>query len=177
MIDLHSEEKIILVIRRHWFVFLTEILALLVAILLPILFIFFSDFIYKETTLYLTESQVTSALTFLSAAWMLILWMIFFVIFTDYYLDILIVTNQRVIDVEQKGLFARDIATAPLGSIQDVKIEIFGFIATMFNFGNLHLQTAGSEKEIIIRGIKNPEYVKKLIMSTHQSEVGVQSST
>ncbi len=171
MIDLHPEEKIILIIRRHWLVFIGEILPLVIAALLIIVPMFFSAQIFEYASEYLNESQITSTIIFISTAWILIIWIIFFLVFTDYYLDILIVTNQRIIDVEQKGMFARDIATAPLGSIQDVKIEILGIIATMFNFGNLHLQTAGGTKEIVIHGIKNPEYVKKLIMSTHQSEV------
>ncbi|TSC81821.1 MAG: hypothetical protein G01um101420_825 [Parcubacteria group bacterium Gr01-1014_20] len=171
MIDLHPEEKIILIIRRHWLVFIGEILPLAIATLLIVVPILFSAQIFEYAREYLSEAQVASTITFISTAWILIIWIIFFLVFTDYYLDILIVTNQRIIDVEQKGMFARDIATAPLGSIQDVKIEILGIVATMFNFGNLHLQTAGGDKEIIIRGIKNPEHVKKLIMSTHQSEV------
>lgn len=175
MIDLHPEEKVILSIRRHWLVFIGEILPLAIATLLILVPVFFSSQVYEYASQYLEKSQITSILTFLSAAWLLVIWIIFFLVFTDYYLDILIVTNQRVIDIEQKGMFSRDIATAPLGSIQDVKIEILGIVATMFNFGNLHLQTAGGDKEIVIRGIKNPEYVKKLIMSTHQSEVATQN--
>ena len=171
MIDLHPNEKILLTIRRHWFVFLGEVAALIFATFLPFVIPFFSNLIYDWGTAYLAETQITSIIIFFSAAWLMLLWITFFVIFTNYYLDVLIVTNQRVIDIEQIGLFARDIATAPLGSIQDVKIEILGVIATAFNFGNLHLQTAGGDKEIVIHGIKNPEYVKKLIMSTHQSEV------
>ncbi len=171
MVDLHPEEKIVLVVRRHWFVFLGEVAALILAALLPLAFPIFSNYVYDLGGQYLSESQITAVTTFVSAAWLLLLWIIFFIIFTNYYLDTFIITNQRVIDVDQVNLFARDIATAPLGSIQDVKIEILGFVATMFNYGNLHLQTAGGDKEIIIRGIQNPEYVKKLIMSTHQSEV------
>lgn len=169
MIDLHPNEKVLLTIRRHWFVFLKEIIALIFAFLLPILFIIFSDFFYQEGGEIFSKSQITVVLTFLSFAWLLILWMIFFIIFTNYYLDVLIVTNQRIIDVEQIGLFARDIATAPLEAVQDIKIEILGIIATALNYGNLYLQTAASDKEIVILGIKNPEYVKKLIMSTYQS--------
>ena len=171
MIDLHPEEKIVLVVRRHWFVFLGEVTALIIAALLPLAFPIFSNAIYEFGGEYLSEAQITAVSTFISAAWLLLLWIIFFIIFTSYYLDTFIITNQRVIDVDQVNLFARDIATAPLSSVQDVKIEILGFVATMFNYGNLHLQTAGGTKEIVIQGIQNPEYVKKLIMSTHQSEV------
>lgn len=177
MIDLHSNEKIILIIRRHWFVFLGEITALILAALLPLAFPIFSNYLYDFAGQYLAESEITALTTFISAAWLLLIWIIFFVIFTNYYLDTFIITNQRIIDVDQVGLFARDIATAPLQSVQDVKIEILGFIATMFNYGNLHLQTAGGTKEIIVYGIQNPEYVKKLIMSTHHDEVGTHPQT
>ncbi len=177
MIDLHPKEEIILTVRRHWLIFIGEISALIIAFFLPIFFVVFSGYIHEAGVQYLSFSEITSTLIFISAAWISVLWMIFFVIFTDYYLDVLVITNQRIIDIEQAGLFARDIATAPLENIEDIKIEILGVMATAFNFGNLHLQTAGSDKEILIRGIKNPEFVKKLIMSTYQRETALSQNS
>jgi membrane protein YdbS with pleckstrin-like domain len=93
---------------------------------------------------------------------------------TNYYLDILFVTNKHLIDVDQLGLFSRDIATTPIHNIEDIKIEIKGILGTWFQFGNLHIQTAGASKEMIIRGIKHPQEAKDaILMAYDSSEKGV----
>jgi len=108
---------------------------------------------------------------FFGSAWMLVLWMIFWVVFTNYYLDLLIITNLRLIDVEQLALFSRDVTSAPLANLEDVKIEVKGILATLIGYGNLHIQTAAAEKEVVMRGVKNPTEVKEMIMRLHHEAV------
>jgi len=170
MIELHENEKVVIITRRHWYVFLAEIITLFLGLVVPAIFIYFAEDIYGALSRHLSGFQVVNLLIFISAAWLFFLWVKFFSLFTDYYLDILIVTNQRVIDVEQKGLFARDIANATLENAQDIKIEMLGIIPTFFRFGNLYFQTAASEKEICVRGVKNPEEVKRTIISTFNAK-------
>lgn len=166
MIDLHDNEKIVVVARRHWYVFASEIATMILGIVPILLILVFKEEIYFYGEKYLSYAEISNVLIFLCAGWLLVLWMKFFMAFTNYYLDVLVITNQRVIDIDQIGLFARDIATAPLENAQDIKIEMIGLLPTMLRFGNLHFQTAGMDKEIVIRGIKDPEGVKKQIMTT-----------
>ncbi|MFH0890836.1 MAG: PH domain-containing protein [Candidatus Liptonbacteria bacterium] len=172
MIDLHENEKIVVIARRHWFVFVSEIITLALGFLPFILLFIFWDETYSLAGKYLNHAEASNLLIFIGAGWLLFLWIKLFVSFTNYYLDILVITNQRVIDIDQIGLFARDIATAPLENAQDIKIEMIGVISTMLRFGNLYFQTAGMEKEIVVRGIKDPEGVKRQIMSTFHAEGG-----
>ena len=69
---------------------------------------------------------------------------IFVYTFHNYYLSLQVVTNERVIDIDQTGLFTREVNEMPLGNIEDVSYKQAGFWGTIFNFGNVILQTAGA---------------------------------
>jgi hypothetical protein len=96
--------------------------------------------------------------------------MIFAVSITNYFLDIVFVTNKRIIDLDQKGLFARDIAIAPIEHMQDVKIEVFGILATFFNYGDLYIQTAGENSEIVVKSLRDPQGAKDIILSAYHKD-------
>ena len=100
-----------------------------------------------------------------------VVWNIGFIMWTDYYLDIWILTDKRLVDVEQKRLFSREISSLRLDRIQDMKLEISGFIDTFLRIGSVHVQTAGSEKEFVIKNAKNPERVKELILAAHNKQI------
>ena len=85
-------------------------------------------------------------------------------VWTDYYLDVWMVTDKRVIDIEQKGFFHRQTSVFRIERIQDVTVETHGIVATLLNFGDIHVQTAGEGQEFIMRGIANPKYVRRVIL-------------
>lgn len=87
---------------------------------------------------------------------------------TDYYLDVWILTDKRLIDVEQRGLFHRKVSSLDLRNIQDIKIETKGLIATFLKFGDIHVQTAGADREFVIREAYNPELVKRQLTEAYQ---------
>src|SRR3989344_1354557 len=149
MIELFEGEKIILQKRRHWYVITTESSILFFAAVVP--FIIFAWFISGLSSELASTLLPLAVLVF--AGWLLAVWIIFFIFWTNYYLDILIVTNKRVIDIEQKGLFSRDIAETSITKIQDIKIEVFGMLATLWDFGDIHIQTAGESREMVVRSI------------------------
>ena len=65
------------------------------------------------------------------------------IMFHNYYLSVQIVTTERVIDIDQTGLFSREENSMPLSNIEDVSFKLNGFWGTIFNFGNVIIQTAG----------------------------------
>lgn len=99
--------------------------------------------------------------------WLLITWVSLFYFWTDYYLDILIISNKRIIDIEQQGMFYREISSFPLENIQDITIDIPGIVATFLDFGNVKLQTASEKSNFIIPNAAHPEIVKQTIQDAH----------
>lgn len=67
-----------------------------------------------------------------------------------------ILTNKRVVYIQQKGFFARAEAQAQLARVQDVILEVSGFWATLFGFGNIKIQTAGTEKVLELPLMNHP---------------------
>ena len=90
--------------------------------------------------------------------------------FTDYYLDTWIVTNERIINIEQKGLFSRIVSELHLNQVQDVTSETHGLIATFLSYGNVQIQTAGSIARFNFKQIDNPDDVKRIITKLVQED-------
>jgi hypothetical protein len=91
------------------------------------------------------------------------------VILTTYYLDVVIVTNKRILDVDQVALFSRDVAGLPIENLEDIKIETSGILAEIFKFGDLHIQSAAQAKEVEVRGIHHPERARDVIMNAYHN--------
>jgi len=156
MIQLESKEVIIYTARKHWFIFLIEIIFVLAAAVVPALIIYF-----------VLETGITNLIIFLYLIWLLILWIVMTLIWTDYYLDVWYITNQRIIDVEQRGLFNRKISTFRLDMIQDTTIEVPGILATLIGYGDIHIQTAGQDEKFTLRGVNNPARVNQIITAEY----------
>lgn len=165
MVELYEGEKIELSMRKHWLVFTLEAIGLIVGAILPLAIYFILIIVTPE----FIETLSTPTVIFSFSAWLLFMWFVFLIIFTNYYLDQIVVTNKRIIDIEQIGLFSRDIATTSINRLQDIKVELSGIFPTLLKYGDLHIQSAGAHKEILIKGIKHPEKVKEVILRLYHS--------
>jgi hypothetical protein len=83
--------------------------------------------------------------------------------FIDYYLDVWIVTNERVINIEQKGLFSREVSEKELHKMQDITSDVDGFWATMLNYGDVYIQTAGEKERFVFKHIPFADEVARRI--------------
>lgn len=155
-IHLQPDEAIDLIVRKHWFIHFLDSLSIVIVGIIPFaVAAFIAPFVSVHPALP----------TFFTAVWLLALWMMLFTVWTNYYLDIWIVTDKRIINIDQIHLFKRDVSTLRIERVQDVKVETHGFFATVFNFGNIQVQTAGPEASFyLIKGIPNPAYVRNAIL-------------
>ena len=78
-------------------------------------------------------------------------------------LDTWIITNERIINIEQEGLFNRTASELDLAAVQDTTAEIRGILQTLFTYGQVYVQTAGEKGRFHFKNIDNPEHVKELI--------------
>lgn len=166
MIELSKDEHVVYEIRRHWYVLLVESFFLAVLALIPWVVFFGLDvsgfsFSGSEGPLFF----------FVSVSWLFFIWIAFMIVWTNYYLDVWIVTSKRILDIEQHGLFSRDMSEFRLDRIQDVTIEVKGILPTLLHFGDIHVQTAGEAREFIIRGIPRPYRVRDVIIKEHDRAV------
>ncbi len=150
-------ENVILLLRRHPFVILIRLAFSALLLLVPIA----ASAVFAESII---SHHLISLFLFLAAVWYLLLWQIIFYALTMYTLDVWIVTDRRIIDSKQHGFFNRTISELHLSRVQDVSVNTTGVIQTFLHFGNLQVQTAGTEEKFDFLQIPNPEKVKDQIM-------------
>ncbi len=154
-------ETILMVIHRHWFNILSKFFVIF--ILLALLFSsFFSNFFIPPALL---SDSGTSLLSFFQNSFFIFIWLFFFITWIDYYFDVWIVTNERIVNINQRGLFSREVSELEMEKIQDITVEVLGIIPTFFNYGNLYIQTAGETERFIFARVPNPYTIKDLIMN------------
>ena len=162
----HEDENIILFLRRHWYIFFKRLLLVLLAIIaLGVIYV-----LINVATPNLRESEFNNLILFGESLATLFIWNIFFILWLDFYLDAWIVTNERIINIEQKGFFSRNISELKLTKIQDVTSEIIGVIPTLLNYGNIYVQTAAEVERFTFYEIPNPNYVKNVIVQLQEKE-------
>ncbi len=71
----------------------------------------------------------------------------------------ILVTNIHLIKVQQSGLFARQTSELSLGNIEDVKGGRRGIFGTIFDYGDIEIQTAGTSENFIFRTVHHPQVV------------------
>jgi hypothetical protein len=150
-------ENIILHLRHHPFNTYVRIGSFLLACIIPIV-------LGSLALSYFKEHGLIAVFLTVSSAWYMMLWIGIFHALTLYTLDVMIVTNKRIIDHDQLGLFNRSIAGLHLMRVQDVSVHTEGIMETFLHFGDIVVQSAGSEKKFIFPNISNPERVKNTIM-------------
>ena len=176
MIKLEEGEQNIKIVRRHYLVMVPIVLTLIFGARAPSILYYFliSGFVSLNQNLKtIIENFVSNWSVFGYAIWILILWVVFFIEWTDYYLDLWIVTDRRIIDIEQKGFFYREVTSFSFRQIQDITVETRGFIETFFKFGTLHIQTAGHSREIVIRDAYYPEEARSLILRLQEKLISI----
>ncbi len=83
--------------------------------------------------------------------------------FNDWGNDLYIVSNDRIVDIEKRPLFSSEQRReASLAMVQNVSLKIPGFWATMFDYGNVVVQTAGAG-EFTFDSVPNPRDVQREI--------------
>lgn len=173
-IQLESDETILAVVRKHWFLLSLQIFGVLIGALTPLLLLIVIQFIPTDFLDTLGISLNTPLIVGIYTSWLILSWMALFGVWTNYYLDVWTVTNKRLVTVDQRGLFHRDTGSFRLERLQDINVNIRGIIATFLKFGDLEAETASSDKSFIARGIPDPQELKALILKLADSITFVQ---
>lgn len=88
--------------------------------------------------------------------------------------SVYIVTNQRLLQITQKGLWKRSMIDIGLDKIQTISYEISGLQESMLGFGTIVIQTYVGE--LVIHDVHHPKHIQKR-MSHILREQGITSSS
>lgn len=92
----------------------------------------------------------------------------------SWYYSIFIVTDQRFIQITQKGLFHRSVVDIGLNQIQMVNYEIAGLQETLLAFGTIMMQTYMGD--LVIHEIHKPAHIQKKMIKILRDQ-GIIAST
>jgi hypothetical protein len=85
--------------------------------------------------------------------------------------NFLVITNRHVIKVEQHGLFSQETAQLELSRVQDVTGTRHGVMGTIFNYGDIEIETAGAQENFIFRCVNDPQYLADQLLQYHEKFV------
>ncbi|MBI1856822.1 PH domain-containing protein [Candidatus Saccharibacteria bacterium] len=93
---------------------------------------------------------------------------VFFPSWMAWYFSVFIVTDQRFIQITQKGLFHRSVVDIGLNQIQMVNYEIAGMQETMLGFGTIMMQTYLGD--LVIHDVHHPAKIQKKLLGILRQE-------
>lgn len=92
----------------------------------------------------------------------------------SWHFSVFIVTDQRFIQITQKGLFHRAVADLGLSQIQSVNYEVAGLQETLLGFGTMKMQTYVGD--LVISDVHHPAKIQKKILSILRDQ-GINTSS
>ena len=147
---LRSGEKIIRVIRHHWVAISGVVL--LSGLVLALLMVTKLYFNFNFFGYYWQVVTFASLLASIGIIYKVYLWR----------KNGLYITNQRVVNNEQRGFFTKTVTELLYQDIHEIKYHQKGLFASVGNYGTLVIKTFGND-EIVFDNIVNPEVTVEII--------------
>jgi uncharacterized membrane protein YdbT with pleckstrin-like domain len=145
------EDGNVITYRRNYLILLWEIVPPMVALMLIIVVA-----VAANTYLDISGPLFYAAVIILILVdLMWLLWR-----YEDWRNDVFQLTDLDVIDIDREPFgFGESRKQAPLRNIQNVRAERPGFFATLFDYGDVHIETAGAESDIVFDRVPHPSQV------------------
>ncbi|MDR3570693.1 MAG: HAMP domain-containing sensor histidine kinase [Candidatus Pacebacteria bacterium] len=155
-----SDEQVLLVVHKHWASFLHD----LFYIALPAFAAFTLLFLISSLPQTGVDSGIHVIAAILFPGCLLAVVIMAAILWSNYYLDMIVVTDRRLFFISQISLTKREVLGWNLHEVAHVDARQDNFLETFFNFGTLNLRTSNDEGDALIEGVPNPEYVCAIIL-------------
>jgi hypothetical protein len=94
--------------------------------------------------------------------------------FTMWYFTVYIVTDQRIRQVTQQGMFGKDVIELRLSKVQNISYNVPGFSGEIFKFGTIIIQTFVGD--LIINNVEHPEKIYNKLQDAVNNAINTQGS-
>lgn len=164
-------EEILFLLRRSWWTNLGWLILFVIFLFAPIILSPVVDMLGTNPTLDPPMSLMFIVYLF----WYLFTFCYFFQNYLNWFFNIYIITDRKVIDIDFNGLLHKSFSEAPLRNIEDVTSKIAGFFQMVFHVGDVYIQTAAEKREFEFHGIDNPSRIRDILsdmVSEHRNREG-----
>jgi uncharacterized membrane protein YdbT with pleckstrin-like domain len=166
--DQFDDEEVLLVFRKHPVVMRKGLVIGSLGLLVGPLYVLALTYLKPNNPPSINFFFGSIGISFVIAA------ILFFPSWLSWFYSVYIVTNQRLIQISQKGLFHRSIVGINLNQIQMVNYEVAGLQETLLGFGTINIQTfVGS---LTIHEVHHPPKIQKELLNILR-EQGINTST
>ncbi len=155
-----KEEKIVLLLRKHFLTNVKWIVMSLILIIAPTLIVAF------PVLSFLPERFLIVLILF----WYLATMAYILERFITWFYNVYIITDERIFDVDFSNLVYREISEANIDRIEDVTSIIGSVIRTTFNYGDLVIQTSAEIPQIDFEAVPRPDDVAKILRELRVEE-------
>lgn len=159
-----EDETVYMVVREHW---VHLMLKLCVWLFFAAALILFNRYV-PEYLPQLFEDRWGMITQLFVQVYTMFLALSLFLIWLFYYLNIQIVTSVRIVDIDQVGLFSHTISELHIENIEDVTSHTKGILGTIFNYGDVYVQTAASVERFEFDNVPNPAAIEKLLLDLYE---------
>lgn len=155
-----ADEKIRLLIRKHWIMDVKIGLTFLVVGLLPLgLAIFLEIWSWNGSV-----DEVFLTITFSLIIYFMVILLITYIKWLNEELDLIIATDQRIVLHEQLDLFHRQVSEAHISEIQDVSGTQKGILQSILHYGMVEIQTASNEDHFVLKHVDLPYQKARILL-------------
>lgn len=163
---LDPNEKVLNTYHRHWIDLAPVVATTLTLVLLVVAGSYFYGRYHSDVSV--PASVITLALLVIMLVAVGVLMLGIFIYRQNY----MILTNMHLIQVEQLGLFNRNVSQLSLAKVQDVSAKRTGVLATILNFGNVEVQSAGEQEKFVFVNARDPQQIADKCLECHESYMG-----
>lgn len=154
-----GDEQVLLFMRSHFITNLSWISVTIVLIGIPL-------------ALQMVGRVLENPFSYLSSNHLLLITLLFYagvflyalIQFMHWYYNIGLLTQKRIVDVDFSDLLFHDISITKLELIEDVNYRKSGFFGSLFNYGDVFIQTAGNKPNFEFLRVPNPSFVVHMII-------------
>lgn len=147
------DEKVIIILRRALATNITWLAVSLLLILVPMFLVPALSSLNLQGIKLLNPGFIFSLTLF----WYLFTIGFIFQNFLEWYFEVLMVTNKKIIDIDQS---CRDVSETTLRNVQDVTSRIKGTWGIVLDIGDIYIQTSAEQQEFEFLNVRNPSKVR-----------------
>jgi hypothetical protein len=160
--DQFDDEEVLYVFRKHPIVMRRGLIWGSLGLLIGPLYTLILTYVHSSNPPTMTFFYLSFLVSIAVAG------ILFFPSWMSWYYSVFIVSDQRFIQITQKGFWHRSVVDMSLNQIQMVNYEISGLQETLLGFGTIMMQTFVGD--LVIHYIHHPQHIQKRILEILRSE-------
>lgn len=149
-----QDESVVLVIRAHPILLVPWLVNGLLLLIGLMLFNIYVPSLWRLSTMQLLFLNLSVVVFILSYYWFH---------FLSYFFNVGVVSNRRILDIDFSSVLFKQISETRLERIEDITASSGGYVASLFNYGNIYIQTAGETVNFEFLDAPRPGDVVRII--------------